>query len=101
MNRAVLRGADLTDTHLEGIRFHKADLKMASFVNANLEWARLTNLGSTNKANFQSADLTGASLEHSDFREARGLTQPQINSAQGNGETQLPKGLMKPDEWPN
>jgi hypothetical protein len=40
------------------------------------------------------ADLTGA-----DLRRAKGLTQAQVDSAKGNKDTKLPKGLVRPEHW--
>ncbi|MFQ5806132.1 MAG: pentapeptide repeat-containing protein [Phycisphaerae bacterium] len=46
-----------------------------------------------NEANLSRAQLEGASLSRAQLNRAKGLTQPQLDGACGNEETQLPKGL--------
>ena len=45
------------------------------------------------------ADLSGPDLTGADLRRAIGLTQAQVDSAKGNKDTKLPKGLVRPEHW--
>jgi DnaJ-domain-containing protein 1 len=80
---AVLIGADLSDARLE-----KADLSGANLRKANLAYATLTD-----------ARLAGANLCGADLHSASGLTQAQIEQAQGDYRTALPPHLAIPEAW--
>jgi len=116
-----LSGANLWKANLKDVRLQNANLEGAFLAEANLEGSYLwiTNLSNAvlnnanlkdtylGGANLQDADLEGVNLEGAklvdvdysgaDFREVTGLTQEQLDTACGNAETQLPKGLtVKP-----
>jgi uncharacterized protein YjbI with pentapeptide repeats len=80
--------ADLTGAKLDGAVLTGADL---SGVKPHGEWHR--------GADLTGADLTGADLTGADLRRAKGLTQAQVDSAKGNKDTKLPKGLVRPEHW--
>lgn len=82
LHRAELRWADLHHADLSRADLEGADLKDADLHRANLRGAKLSN------AVFEHADLRGANL-----RRAKGLTQAQIDAADANAETRLPRGL--------
>ena len=65
----------------------EANLSEANLIEANLEGANLEG------ANFYRADLTGADLTGVDLREAKNLTQEQIDSAITDEDTKLPDDL--------
>ncbi len=44
-------------------------------------------------------DLTGASLDGANLTSTAGLTQAQIDAAQGDADTRLPDGLTRPAAW--
>lgn len=90
MNGANLSRADLSVTNMFGGRFTGASFAGANLSNANLVGA---HFGS---ANLSGAVLSGAVLSGAEMREARGLTQSQLNSACGDPSTQLPAGLRIP-----
>ncbi|HRP12512.1 MAG TPA: pentapeptide repeat-containing protein, partial [Terricaulis sp.] len=48
------------------------------------------------RANFARARLHQADFSGADLRQARGLTQAQLNLACGDRETRLPRGLSVP-----
>jgi uncharacterized protein YjbI with pentapeptide repeats len=75
--------ADLTGAKLDGAVLTGADL---SGVKPHGEWHR-------------GAVLTGLDLTGADLSRAIGLTQAQVNSAKGNKDTKLPKGLVRPEHW--
>jgi hypothetical protein len=82
LHRAELRWADLRQADLSRADLEGADLKDADLHHANLRGAKLSN------AVLDHADLRGANLTR-----AKGLTQAQIDAANANGETRLPRGL--------
>jgi uncharacterized protein YjbI with pentapeptide repeats len=86
---------DLRDVNLEGARLVEANLSGANLRGANLRSAQL------NDVSLRGTDLTCANLTSVDLREARNLTQQQIDSAKGNKDTKLPPGLVMPDSWKN
>ncbi len=95
---ASLKGAIVKDAQLEGADLMMADLEDARLRNANLKDACL--LG----ANFAGANLVGANLEGADLSGADliksiKLTQDQLDSAVGDQQTTLPKGVSVPAHW--
>ncbi|AZB41709.1 pentapeptide repeat-containing protein [Bacillus sp. FJAT-42376] len=80
---AKLKGANLKGASLRGALLIAADLR-----NADIRLADMIG------ADLRDADLSGADLRGSIF-----LTQVQVNSARGDGETKLPEGLNKPLHW--
>jgi hypothetical protein len=50
-------------------------------------------------ANFLGADTRDTNFSFADLSEAVFLTQGQVNSAQGNSETKLPRNLSRPIAW--
>ena len=68
------------------------DFTGASFAEANLNSARLRDADFA-RANFADANLLRADIRGADLSAARGLTQAQINSACGDEDTGLPRGL--------
>ena len=102
-----LAGADLTNTcvkggNLEGAKFDGAravlmcmsyaDFKGASFRKTDLAGANLAH-ANVDDADFTDADLSIASIKGTDLSHARGLTQPQLDRACGDGDTKAPTGL--------
>ena len=102
-----LQGADLRNTcvkngDLTGANFDRVNAFMMcmSFANFTNVTFRKADLGGANLAgsNLSGADLTGAdlsitSIKGTNLSTARGLTQSQIDSACGDAQTKLPKGL--------
>lgn len=76
LERADLRGADLTEASLQGAHLERALLSNARLVDADLSGARLTNAVLANAnlrgANLEGAVLDGANLAWADLRDARG-----------------------------
>ncbi|CAA9448099.1 Phage pentapeptide repeat family protein (ACLAME 560) [uncultured Rubrobacteraceae bacterium] len=86
-------GADLEEAQLPGaflqhIFLRGADLRCADLRCADLRCARM------DRTALVDADLSGA-----DLRGARGLTQEQIQEAEGTRKTLLPDGLRHPASW--
>jgi hypothetical protein len=79
----ILSGKNLSDTHLERANLSKSDLS-----NTNLTRAYLTG-----------ADLHETNLGGADLREAKGLTQEQIDVAYGDEVSKLPAHLQHPAHW--
>jgi uncharacterized protein YjbI with pentapeptide repeats len=118
LHRADLHCADLQQAELDGADLHCADLHSADLHEAALEWADLHRAdlheadlhgailreADLREADLHGADLGEADLEHADLRGAdltrvKGLTQTQLNAAQGDATTRLPSGfLVKDDE---
>jgi uncharacterized protein YjbI with pentapeptide repeats len=98
LDGAKLSDAALVDTDLSGARLDMADLSGARLDKANLSGAQLVGAKLLDAA-LRDADLSGAQLDGADLRRALGLTQPQLDAARGNAETQLPAGLGRPARW--
>ena len=88
-----LKGAFLNGAHLEGAHLNGSHLEGAILDEAHLEGARL------NGAHLEGAVLDEAHLEGADLSSADGLTQAQLEEAEGDAETTLPKGLIQPARW--
>jgi len=87
---AVLSDAHLEETKLERAIFTGATLRRAVFTNADLDDAVFT------KANLRSAQFTKADLSSADLREAKNLTQGQLDEAYGNDQTKVSDPLKPP-----
>ena len=102
-----LAGADLTNTCVKAHDLHGANfdgatavLMCMSYANFSNATFRGTDLSAANlaHANLDGADLSGAvmditSIKGTDLRQARGLTQKQLDQACGDAETRVPAGL--------
>jgi uncharacterized protein YjbI with pentapeptide repeats len=110
---AHLEGADLSVAHLEGAILIEAQLDDANLMQAQLEGATLggahfaradlfgAHLARANLrlAYLDGADLRQAHLEGANLRDTEGLTQAQIEEAEGDVATRLPEGLTRPVHW--
>jgi uncharacterized protein YjbI with pentapeptide repeats len=100
----ILMKADLSWTNLRNATLSKAaDVSWANLSEADLSDAHLTdtNLSAANLrgANLRGAILMAADLSGADLRDARSLTQEQINMAFGDENTKLPDHLQHPTHW--
>jgi len=82
LTRTRLIDASCPQARFERARLARADARGADFTRANFAQADVTHM------NFEDADLSGA-----DLRNARGLTQAQLDEACGDHRTRLPRGL--------
>jgi hypothetical protein len=98
LNKANLGGADLGGADLGGANLIEADLGGANLVGADLSKA---DLGGANlrRADLGGADLSKAGLGGADLSEVKGLTQAEVDSAEGSEHTKLPQGLVRPKHW--
>ncbi len=85
---ARVSGADFSGTTLNNVHFPHASLTGANFAG--------TDLGG---AVFDDAVLTCALLQGAKLVNAKGLTQTGIAIAQGDSNTTLPAGLVRPATW--
>jgi uncharacterized protein YjbI with pentapeptide repeats len=106
-SNAVLTRADASHSEFAGADFTQADLTRARLVDASCPRARFdrARLDHANargadftRASFANADVTrmnlnDADLSGADLRNARGLTQAQLDEACGDRRTRLPRGL--------
>lgn len=106
-SNAVLTRADASHSEFEGADFTQADLTHVRLIDASCPQARFDRArlaqadargADFTRANFADADVTrmnfeDADLSGADMRNARGLTQAQLNEACGDGRTRLPHGL--------
>jgi hypothetical protein len=83
LEMADLSDADLSDARLDGVNLSGADL-----CNAQLE-----------RADFAEARLIGTNLAGASLKDARNLTQGQIDQAFGDALTLLPPDLVRPQGW--
>src|SRR5215208_3358379 len=88
LTEADLSEASLTDADFTAADFTEANLYMADFIGANLSGAKLRR-----------ANLSRAGFANADLSETKGLTQKQIDRANGNETTELPEGLKRPAAW--
>lgn len=100
---ATLDGAVFSEARLQGTYLMGSSLVEAQLTEANLAKANLMKSDAT-KANFAKSNLSGAKLKKTNLAGARldgavGLTQAQLDSAEGDGETTLPEGLTRPAHW--
>jgi uncharacterized protein YjbI with pentapeptide repeats len=91
---ADLSGANLSQANLSGAMLAQADITRANFSEANLSSADLSAVILSGETTFTRANLSGA-----DLSAATGLTQLQIDQANGDEKTQLPEGLKRPAAW--
>lgn len=96
--RAHHAGQDLTRADLAGRDLSGRDLRGASLRGALLIRTDLSH------ADLGDADLLGADLRDADVRGARlasalFLTQPQVDTAHGDGATALPPRVARPAHW--
>ncbi|MGB0507300.1 MAG: pentapeptide repeat-containing protein [Pikeienuella sp.] len=124
LRKGRLEGANLHQARLEGVDFHKARLEGTNLNSAQLERAYLTdarlngadlryarlNQANLDNANFEYTILLGASFKnanlnfcklnkvnarHSDFTEAKNMTQDQVNALFGDKTTKIPPNLTR------
>src|SRR5262245_8921501 len=98
LRRASLEHATLTEADLSGAYLVEANLAHARLKGANLSGANLSN-ARLDHADLSDVELTAATLTGANLREARNLTQAQIDSAYGDNSTELPPGLAIPGRW--
>ena len=72
-----------------------ADLIEADLIGVDLSGAKLR------EANLHGTFLVAVKLDGADLSTAKGLSQPQINSAQGDKDTKLPEEFQRPPRWLN
>jgi len=102
LSGARIRQADLSLSTFDHTKFAGADMSIvnafgmkaedADFSNVNFKDAVLVG-GWFGRSRFPGARFDNANLSGSDFSTAIGLTQSQLNTACGDAETRLPKGL--------
>jgi uncharacterized protein YjbI with pentapeptide repeats len=108
LTNAILIGAELNETRLNDANLSEAKLDFAELKGATLPGATFWNT-EFGKADLAGADLKLADLGGADLESVRGLTQDQVNeaqgTAQGSGEskgrpdTKLPPHLEVPALW--
>jgi hypothetical protein len=100
---ARLRHASLRFATLSGANLEMADLTDADLSDARLDGANLsgTELGDAmlERVDFAGARLGGANFAGANLKEARNLTQAQIDEALGDSLTVLPPHLARPEGW--
>lgn len=87
------RGADLTGAVLANAKLRGATLRGAVLIAARLNGADLRH------ADLLGADLRDAELGGADLTGSLFLTQPQLDSARGDGSTRIPERLGRPAHW--
>ena len=108
LNDADFTGANLTEANLSGANLTRATLNSARLLGANLRGANFSYAtldyalfkgSDPSEANFSDATLDQADLTGIDLREAKNLTQEQIEEASGDESTKLPTDLHMPKSW--
>ena len=98
LRHASLRFATLTGANLEMADLSDTDLCDARLDGANLSGADLSK-ALCERADFSNARLHGANLGSANLKDARNLTQGQIDEALGDALTVLPAHLVRPAGW--
>jgi len=98
LRHASLRFATLSGANLEMADLSEADLSDARLDGANLSGADLSG-AVLDRADFAGAKFGGVNLSGASLREARNLTQMQIDEALGDALTALPPHLVRPKGW--
>lgn len=88
-----LRGADLVGAQLRRADLRGASLRGALLIGADLREADLRT------ADLIGADLRGADLSGADLTGALFVTQAQLDAAQGNSATRVPRHLARSRYW--
>ena len=100
---ARLRHASLRFATLSGANLEMADLSDADLCDARLDGADLSGAdlceALLERADFAGARLGGTNLAGANLKEARNLTQGQIDEAFGDTLTVLPPHLVRPEGW--
>jgi uncharacterized protein YjbI with pentapeptide repeats len=91
-------GAELAGADLVGADLCARDLRGANLRGASLVGARLSGVDLT-LADLTGADLRGADLRGADLGGALFLTQAQLDSALGDGQTVVPEARHLPRHW--
>jgi len=95
---AYFRETILQEAELEGIVLQKANLISADLRGAKLGEAELQN-AHCEEADLADAQLILAKLQQAKLSKAKGLTQCQIQQAEGDSDTELPAHLERPEHW--
>jgi hypothetical protein len=98
LRQASLRFATLTGANLEMADLSDADLSDARLDGADLSGADLSE-ALCERVDFANARLSGANLAAANLKDARNLTQGQIDEALGDALTVLPAHLARPAGW--
>jgi Pentapeptide repeats (8 copies) len=98
LRHASLRFATLSGANLEMADLSGADLSDARLDGANLNGADLSE-ALLERADFARARLGGANLAGASLKDARNVTQSQIDEALGDALTILPAHLARPEGW--
>ncbi len=98
LSHASLRFATLSGANLEMADLSDADLSDARLDGANLSGAELCE-ALLERVDFAGARLGGANFAGANLKEARNLTQAQIDEALGDPLTVLPPHLARPEGW--
>ena len=103
LSGARLRQADLSLSTFDHAKFAGANMSIVNGFGMRAEGSDFTNVdfqdavlvgGWFGGSKFEHAKFNNANLSGSDLSSALGLTQVQLNTACGDDETKLPKGLV-------
>jgi len=92
------KGPDYQVADLMGAKFQGRNLRGSTFRGAYLIGADFTNADMRN-SDFIGADMRDADLSGADLTGSVYLTQMQLNSAKGNGQTKVPALAARPAHW--
>lgn len=107
LREATLKGAALNEAIMTGAHLEGADLSDSVMTDADLTGADLRSLDSSGKqipttlkgANVEGAILDGTLLQGVDLRRVKNLDQGQIDRAEGDSKTLIPRDLRRPESW--
>ena len=93
-------GADFSEAEMQGAWLAETSLEGAKFDNSCLHEAYFFGLKLDRHTSFKGAQLDGAALRSINLSAVE-LTQEQISSAFGDASVILPKGIFRPEHWPD
>lgn len=96
---ARLEGADLGGAYMFGVQLYRAQLQSANLRRAQLGQALLHKTQFADSTSLQSATFGHALLKQIVFAD-RSVTAAQIKNCFGDASVILPKGIARPEHWP-
>lgn len=99
LGRALLEGAQLSGARMEWADLSWAQMMRASLFAARMDKANLSSVRIDEAIGVTGAVFSGAAVRSVNWTDTD-LTQGQVNSIFGDASVSLPKGVIRPANWP-